>query len=110
MDLQLVSRSVLLSVLALAGMGSARPGIPEKPGSWGGVSNTPAVDSFVPSLALDASGNPVVAWEEKDTAGIVPVSFDIRGQGSSFSFDPRHSSTFSKNLMVIDASPARIVP
>lgn len=32
------------------------------------------------------------------TAGIVPVSFDVRGRGSAFFFDPRHSSTFGKNV------------
>lgn len=30
-------------------------------------------------------------------AGIGPAAFDIRGKGSAFFFDPRHSSTFAKN-------------
>ncbi len=32
------------------------------------------------------------------TAGIVPVAFDLRGRGSAFFFDPRHSSTFGKGV------------
>lgn len=46
------------------------------------------------SVTLNELFNPGL----KLTAGIVPVSFDIRGRGSSFFFDPRHSSTFGKNL------------
>ncbi len=30
-------------------------------------------------------------------AGIVPAAFDLRGKGSAFFFDPRHSSSFAKN-------------
>ncbi|GEM_PF-3326599 len=46
------------------------------------------------SVTLNELFNPGL----KLTAGIVPVSFDVRGKGSAFFFDPRHSSTLTKNI------------
>lgn len=33
------------------------------------------------------------------SAGILPVSFDVRGKGSPFFFDPRHSAPFADNAV-----------
>ena len=52
------------------------------------------------SVTLNELFNPGL----KLTVGIVPVSFDIRGKGSAFFFDPRHSSTFEKNVLTLSAS------
>jgi hypothetical protein len=67
--------------------------------TWANASNQPGMDVVLREAHIMLADFLTPALSAQ--LGIETWAFDVRGKGSSFAFDPRHSQSFARNLSVV---------
>ncbi len=67
--------------------------------TWAGASNNPSLDVVIREAHILLSDFLTPALSAQ--LGIETWAFDVRGKGSAFAFDPRHSQSFTRNLSTV---------